>query len=155
MTTAPEYPRVRSGGPIQAIKVGQFRVSKPSNPYEIALGYGLERVHGWLNRQTDGAGTTPVIVECRGKREDDELELEFRRICDGANYRNQRLDLSPRFVPKSANVPGLQIADLVARPIGRHVLNANQPNRAFEVIREKLDRSASGKIEGWGIKIFP
>jgi hypothetical protein len=29
-----------------------------------------------------------------------------------------------------------QLADLVARPIGRHVMNATQSNRAFDVLRK-------------------
>jgi hypothetical protein len=130
------------------------RYAYPNNPYQIALGFGLERVARRLNRQ-GAAGATPVIVECRGKREDDELELEFRRICAGANYRREQFSLDPRFVPKSANVPGLQIADLVARPIARHIMNANQPNRAYAVIEKKLDRSPSGSVLGWGLKVFP
>lgn len=129
------------------------RYRYPNNPYEIALGLGLERVSRFLLRA--GSGTTRVIVECRGKREDDELELEFRRVCAGANYRNDTLALEPRFVPKAANVPGLQLADLIARPIGRHILAADQPNRAFEVISSKLDRSPTGVIAGWGLKVFP
>ena len=129
------------------------RYSRPNNPYEIALGYGLERVAKWLGRH--GQGATPVIVECRGKREDDELELEFRRICDGANYRGEVLPFDPLFVPKAANVPGLQIADLIARPIGRHILSPEQPNRAFDVIATKLDRSPAGSVTGWGLKVFP
>jgi hypothetical protein len=96
-----------------------------------------------------------VLIEQRGKREDDELELEFRRVCAGANYRNEVLAFEPRFVPKSANVPGLQLADLIARPIGRYILNRNQPNRAYDVIAQKLDRSPTGQISGWGLKVFP
>lgn len=126
----------------------------PSNPYEIALQFGLERVQKWLGRQR-ARGLTPVIIERRGKREDDELELEFRRICSGGNYGGRALALDPRFVSKSANVPGLQIADLVARPIGRHVLNPAQRNRAFDVIEPKLDRDGRGKVAGWGLKVFP
>jgi hypothetical protein len=129
------------------------RYSRPNNPYEIALGFGLERVAKLLARK--GRGQTAVIVECRGKREDDELELEFRRVCGGGNYRNELFPMIPRFVPKSANVPGLQIADLIARPIGRHVLDPAQPNRAFEVIRKKMDRSPFDVIDGWGLKVFP
>lgn len=129
------------------------RYSRPNNPYEIALEFGLERLARWLSRRHQG--TTAVIVECRGKREDDELELEFRRICAGANYRNEVFPFEPRFVPKSANVPGLQIADLIARPIGRHVLTPGQPNRAFDVIAQKLDRSPGGVVNGWGLKVFP
>jgi hypothetical protein len=85
----------------------------------------------------------------------DELELEFRRVCDGANYRREKLPLDPRFVPKSANVPGLQIADLVARPIARHLLDPRQPNRAYDVIEKKLDRSPNGIVTGFGLKVFP
>jgi len=99
--------------------------------------------------------TFSVIVECRGKREDDELELGFRRACDGANYSREKFSLEARFVPKSANVPGLQIADLVARPIARHIMNPTQPNRAYSVIEKKLDRSPSGNVSGWGLKVFP
>ncbi|MBV8543727.1 MAG: DUF3800 domain-containing protein [Acidobacteria bacterium] len=130
------------------------RYTYPNNPYQIALGFGLERVAVWLRRQ-NAAGATPVIIECRGKREDDELELEFRRICAGANYRREQFSLQPRFVPKSGNVPGLQIADLVARPIARHTMNAAQINRAYSVIEKKLDRSPSGAVFGWGLKVFP
>ena len=133
--------------------VGQYRY--PENPYEIALGFGLERVHRWLVKKARVGGRTPVILECRGSREDDELDLEFRRICNGGNYNGSALHFEPRFVPKSANVPGLQLADLIARPIGRHVLDPGQSNRAFEVIEPKLDRSPRGEVRGWGLKIFP
>ncbi len=133
--------------------VGQY--AKPENPYELALGLGLERVHRCLARRGAQNEATPVIIEMRGRREDNELELEFRRICDGANYRTERLGFEPHFVSKSANVPGLQIADLVARPIGRHVLNPQQPNRAFDVIKSKLDCNPTGDPHGWGLKVFP
>lgn len=129
------------------------RYKYPNNPYEIALGFGLERVARWLIRREQGL--TTVVVECRGKREDDELELEFRRVCGGGNYQNETFALEPRFVPKSGNVPGLQIADLIARPIGRHILDPSQRNRAFDVISTKLDRSSSGDVRGWGLKVFP
>ncbi len=129
--------------------------ASPKNPYEIALAFGLERVYKYLNRRGAASTKTTVLVECRGKREDDELELEFRRICAGANYWNLPLNFEPRFVPKAGNVLGLQIADLLARPIGRHVLNPAQPNRAFDVLEGKLDRSPQGEVLGWGLKVFP
>ena len=132
--------------------VGKY--ARPSNPYEIALGFGLERIQMWLNRR-GATGTTPVVVECRGRREDNELELEFRRICSGGNFGGSQLRFEPKFVPKQANVPGLQVADLVARPIGRAVLDPSQRNRAYEIIERKLDRSPSGALQGWGLKVFP
>ena len=130
------------------------RYARPANPYEIALGFGLERVQMCLNRR-GAVGTTVVVMECRGRREDNELELEFWRICSGANFAGSQLQFVPNFVPKQANVPGLQVADLVARPIGRVVLDPTQSNRAYEVIERKLDRSPSGVIHGWGLKVFP
>jgi hypothetical protein len=56
----------------------------PDNPYHIALGFGLERVFFFLSGREAAAGKTHVMVEQRGKREDAELELEFRRVCAGA-----------------------------------------------------------------------
>jgi Protein of unknown function (DUF3800) len=133
--------------------VNQYRY--PANPYEMALGFGLERTHMWLARHEGPGRLTSVIIEQRGKREDRDLELEFRRVCDRQNIMSEVLTLEPRFVSKAANVPGLQIADLVARPIGRHALDPRQPNRAFEIIEKKLDRNPSGRVSGWGLKVFP
>ena len=132
--------------------VGQY--VRPQNPYEIALGFGLERIQMCLNRR-GASGVTPVVMECRGRREDAELELEFRRVCAGANFAGSAMQFEPRFVSKLANVPGLQIADLIARPIGRVVMDPAQKNRAYEVIERKLDRKPGGSVFGWGLKVFP
>ena len=107
-----------------------------------------------MRRRADAPGTT-VILERRGRREDDQLELEFRRICAGGNFGKHALCFEPRFVSKAANVPGLQVADLMARPIGRHVIDPTQRNRAFDVLQGKLDRSPGGEIRGWGLKVYP
>lgn len=56
-----------------------------ANPYHLALLFGLERVHRLLSERGQADSTTHFIVEARGKREDTELELEFRRICEGEN----------------------------------------------------------------------
>jgi hypothetical protein len=39
---------------------------------------------------------------------------------------------------KQANSGGLQLADLIARPIGRKVIKPDQENRAYEIIESKL-----------------
>jgi len=56
---------------------------------------------------------------------------------------------------KKCNSAGLQVADLVARPIGRKILAPGQPNRAYDILQRKFRRSPSGRIEGWGLKVFP
>lgn len=127
----------------------------PDNPYHIALGFGLERVHYYLQRQGTGQARTHVIVEKRGRREDAELELEFRRVCDGSNYNNEVLPLEVIFADKKANLPGLQLADLIARPVGMSMLRPGQENRAFRALEAKFYTNPRGLREGWGLKCFP
>lgn len=131
------------------------RYANPENPYHVALGFGLERVHYFLKAQGTGVARTHVMVERRGKKEDAELELEFRRLCDGGNFNGDQLPLEIVFVDKKANLPGLQLADLVARPVGMSILRPGQPNRAFEVLEDKFYKSPNGKRNGWGLKCFP
>jgi hypothetical protein len=131
------------------------RYASPGNPYEIGLRFCMERAWAFLKERGQDGRQTAVIVERRGKREDDDLELVFRQVCDGENRWGKMPTLS--FVPadKRVNSPGLQMADLTARPIGRHVLAPGQPNRAYDIIAAKFRRSPTGKIDGWGLKIFP
>ncbi len=136
------------------IKKEQYRerYTTPENPYHIALRFGLERIAHFLPKPIK---SLHIVVEKRGKVEDDELELEFRRICSGNNYMHQPLPFELVFADKKSNSAGLQLADIVARPIGLNILKPNQPNRAFEIINEKFYRSAQGNINGYGLKCFP
>jgi hypothetical protein len=129
----------------------------PHHPYHLSMEFGLERIMRFLEGVgNDQAGrVTHVIVESRGKLEDADLELEFRRICNDSNYRQRRFPIEIIFASKHVNCSGLQLADLVARPIGRHVMDPTQPNRAWDLIEPKLFRSPQGNIEGWGLKCFP
>ena len=127
----------------------------PVNPYGLAMEFGLERIYRELQVLGQGNKLTHVIVEKRGYQEDDQLELAFRRICDGANALRQRLPFELVMITKAANSAGLQLADLVARPIGIKVLRPDQPNRAYEILEGKFRRSPAGEIKGWGLKIFP
>ncbi|MBF0281463.1 MAG: DUF3800 domain-containing protein [Zetaproteobacteria bacterium] len=131
------------------------RYSEPENPYHIALGFGLERVFHYLNSVGAIAAKTHIMVEMRGKKEDDELELEFRRVCDGNNFMRKQLPFEIVFMDKKGNSAGLQLADLVARPVGVHVLRPNQANRAYDVLCGKLYKNSSGRVDGWGLKCFP
>ena len=131
----------------------RLRYRHPVNPYHVALGYGLERVFYYLrDHQADGQ-KTHIVVEKRGKQEDQELELEFRRICDGGNYEREQLPFELVFADKKSNSVGLQFADLIARPVGLHVIKPDQPNRAFEVIEKKF--YGGNRYNGRGLKCFP
>ena len=130
------------------------------NPYHLALGFCLETLYEFLIEKNQDAKKTHVIFECRGKKEDKDLELEFRRICDGENKLGALLPFEIIFADKKANSSGLQLADLVARPIGMSVLRPEQDNRAFEVLTRKFycdggRENVGTGYENWGLKIFP
>ncbi len=131
------------------------RYHQPVNPYDYALEAGLERVFRHLEGLGQPASSTPIIVEKRGRREDAELELAFRRVCDGANAMHKPLPLQLVMIPKASNSAGLQLTDLMARPVALRHLRPDQPNRAYDIIETKFRRSPNGKIEGWGLKCLP
>ncbi|WP_223146680.1 DUF3800 domain-containing protein [Methylomonas albis] len=122
------------------------------NPYHIGLRFGLERIFYCL-RQPESI--THIVVEQRGKVEDDELELEFRRICAGNSYLHKPLPFQLVFADKKSNSAGLQLADLVARPIGLHILRPEQSNRAFEIVNDKFYKNSRGDKHGYGLKCYP
>lgn len=120
----------------------------------------MEALYEFLQEKQQHKLKTHVVVECRGKKEDNELELEFRRLCDGNNRLGIALPLDILFSDKKAMSSGLQLADLVARPIGLSVLKPEQNNRAFEVLKKKFYCDGGrGKVgqsyEGRGLKIYP
>ncbi len=131
-----------------------------SNPYHVALGFCLETLADLLTEKGQKDHETHVVFEQRGKKEDEELELEFRRICAGSNASGRKLPFKIIFADKKVNSAGLQLADLVARPIGINYFKPDQPNRAFEVLKTKFfcsggrNNLGSG-YEGWGLKIYP
>jgi hypothetical protein len=130
------------------------------NPYHIALRFCLEQLREFLAEKDQLAAQTHIVVECRGKKEDAELELEFRRVCDGANKFGVPLPFSIVFADKKANSSGLQLADLVARPIGLSVVRPDQANRAFNILKEKFFCSGGranvgNDYQGVGYLIYP
>jgi hypothetical protein len=139
-----------------AIRKEDFRARyhEPENAYHVAMGFGLERVFLELNGKGCRGGRTHVLCERRGPPEDAQMELEFRRACAN-NATGKVLPFEPLLVSKQCNSTGLQLADLVARPIGRKVLDPAQPNRAYDIMKDKIRRDGGGRAEGWGLKIFP
>lgn len=127
----------------------------PDNPYSIAMQFSLERAFHFLRERGETERLTHVLVESRGKKEDAELKLVFRCICDGDNATKQRLPFEVVFVDKKQNLAGLQLVDLVCHPIGRHLLKPQQQNRAYEVVEKKFRRGPTGQLEGFGLETFP
>lgn len=128
----------------------QKQYSKPRSPYNLGLLFCLEQASKLLQEQGQKELLTYVIVEARGKKEDAELELEFRRII---TQEKGLAKFEIIFSDKKSNGAGLQIADLVAHPIGRYVINSEQENRSFKILEKKFYKHPD--YEGKGLKIFP
>jgi hypothetical protein len=133
-----------------------------SHPYHIALDLCLRALREFLVEKNQENLRTHVLVECRGKKEDAELELEFRRICDGDNAGGRQLPFDIVFADKKTNLAGLQRADLVARPVGLNYLRPRQTNQAFDLMKRKFKFYCDGGrggvrvgYEGVGLLVYP
>ncbi|HAO92582.1 MAG: 3-deoxy-D-manno-octulosonic acid transferase [Deltaproteobacteria bacterium GWB2_55_19] len=131
------------------------RYVNPAHPYHLAMEFGLERLYRFMKEKRQEDNLTYLVCESRGAKEDRQLELEFRRICDGKNYFQRPLPFDIVIVDKKTNSEGLQLADLTARPIGLSVLRPDQKNRALQILEGKYYRDGFGRKEGFGLKCFP
>lgn len=127
------------------------KYSQPTNPYELSLEYCLERVYKFLKENGQLGKLTHLILESRMHKENTDLEFAYEKIIE-KNKRMQNLfPLKLLFAEKKTNNIGLQIADLVAYPIGKSLLNGKNP--AFEIIKNKFHKFPD--YQGKGLKIFP
>ena len=116
----------------------------PFSPYDIALKLCMEYLLSFLSRSGETGKNIHIIAESRGKKEDDELELVFRRIIQNEEkwgwkkHDFSKMNFDIRFAHKRINSSGMQIADLTARPIALQCLRPDQSNRAYDIIRDKV-----------------
>src|SRR5690606_21457593 len=127
------------------------RYADPWNPYEIAMQFCMEKLSNRLVADGQRGKLTHVLFEGRGREEDRQLELEFRRIAANGKpwgWRDvdfARTPIEPVFVPKAANLAGHQLSDLIARPLALKAIRPDQANRAFDTVANRI----------WDFKVFP
>jgi hypothetical protein len=128
------------------------------DPYELSLSFLLER----SVMATDGnsAHTLHITAESRGRKEDETLKKRYNRLLDvgtghisAVRFRDRIVDM--RFRRKEHNDCGLQLADLCAYPIARHLLYPAIAYPAYDIVERKFRRSTQGVIAGYGLKVFP
>ncbi len=129
------------------------------DPYSLSLSFIIERMIFCLDA-SDKQSSVDIKVELRGKKEDEMLLAHFNSILDGgtnfvSRERLKRRVSSFKFCGKRENLLGLQIADLSAYPLARHLLNPKEPYPPFDIIRNKIYCDEKGEIWGWGLKLFP
>jgi hypothetical protein len=129
------------------------------DPYSLSLSFVLERLIFYLDK-VDEQAKVEIFAEERGKKEDRMLVSDFNSIMDRGTFYVKPDRLKNRitkfgFCRKRDNIIGLQIADLCAYPLARHLLNPEEPYIPFKVIEGKIYCNKDGQYEGWGLKLFP
>lgn len=123
------------------------------NPYDVSMSQLLSVICG--PPRIVGANRPKVariIAESRGKVEDRQLQSEYQNFRRGGlsgygakGIQNRRRQTVRRLFPervefakKPKAIAGLELADLLAYPIGRAVISENWDNRAATVAFRKL-----------------
>ena len=130
--------------------------SNTEDVYGLSLSYLIERSIFFIDdNSTDSS--IDIIFEKRGKIEDRTLIKFYNGLrATGTKWvEPERLqNRISNFTSKSKkeNIIGLQIADLIAYPIAKKVLNPEAANPAFEIIKPNIYSSHGTML---GFKIIP
>jgi len=137
------------------------------HPYHFCLVLMLERYAGFLSHE---GSTGDVMAESRGRVEDQQLSGAYHNIWNtGTFYRppsffqNALSSRKLKLKPKSANIAGVQFADLLAHPIKQDILLEKGRIASLggvfgpkicTAVRPKYNRHLyQGRIKGYG-RIF-
>lgn len=126
------------------------------DPYMLSLDLLVERFCFAVGKVSGGG---VIVAEKRDPTLDRELDLAWLNLkIQGTRYLRAS-DIADRIVgltlrAKQDNIAGLQLADLVVSPIGRHLLG--KPDKEdWRIVAEKFRRSPSGRVEGYGLVVLP
>lgn len=139
------------------------------DPYHYCLKVMMERFVLYLKSLNNAVGD--IMIESRGGKEDMRLKKSFNKVWEeGSDFIDKEIlhnfltSKELKVKPKSANITGLQVADLLAHPafkssLCRHnheALPNNFGGKIAKLLEEiKFYRSKSGTIEGYGRKWLP
>lgn len=140
-----------------------------AHPYHLGLGFLLQRFAGYLNH-INRVGD--ILGESRGGREDRLLKESYARVFErgtwvtkGDVFQSALTSGELKLKPKSANIAGLQLADLLGHPVKQWILKhyghatedlAPFAERLMGVIEGKFNRQLyDRRLEGYGIVLYP
>ena len=130
--------------------------AKVREPYSLSLRVVAEQLCIAVGDEPDGGA---IIAESRGPTLDPELKKTWEGLrLEGTNYLTARTlkenIVDFRIRSKQANIAGLELADLVVSPIGRHVIG--KPDRDdWRVIEPKILRGRDGETDDYGLTVLP
>lgn len=140
----------------------QYQYAAPMNPYNYCLVALLQRYCFWL-----GVNKGDVMGEARGRVEDKQLKAAYSALYSAGDWR-QRSEFYQKHLtskdiklaPKSKNIAGLQLADLLAHPAKQRCILHRAPKADVEestfgrqvanVFWTKIRRRFDGQVKGWG-----
>lgn len=142
----------------------------PAHPYHLGLGFMLQRYCGFLNH-INRCGD--VMAESRGGHEDRLLKDSYMWVyqrglfgrTNAAFFQQALTSKELKVKPKSANLAGLQLADLLANPLRKAMLIEERKvqgtlapfaERMLETVEHKFNHHLyKGQVEGYGKVLFP
>lgn len=125
------------------------------DPYMLSLDCLVERFVFELEAQRKQG---IIVAESRNSILDNQLELAFLSLkVQGTSFvsasKIKQAIIQLTIKDKKENIAGLQLADLIASPIGRHILGKrNQVD--YKVIERKY-RNQQGRYFGYGLVVLP
>ena len=128
-----------------------------SDPYLYSMSIVVERFCMDIGNFSQ---TGVIIAESRGLELDKRLQMAWKHLkLVGTTFikaKEIQKKLEPNLIikPKKDNIAGLQLADLVATPIGRKILKKPIKDD-YRIIETKFRRSWRGQIDGYGLVILP
>ena len=140
-----------------------------AHPYHLGLGFMLQRYAGYLNHINR---TGDVMAESRGGAEDRLLKESYERVYERGvwmtsvdTFHAALTSCQLKLKNKSANISGLQLADLLGHPVKQSTLRQqglleSNPTpfaqRLMEIVETKFNRQLyTNEIEGYGTVLFP
>lgn len=133
------------------------RFNTGEDVYGLSLKYLIERAIFHIDDNTEGNAKLSIIVECRNPNQNKALLKYYNglRVTGTKWITADRLTDRIKnfsFKYKKENIIGLQIADLIAYPISREVLNPERPNPAFDLVEKNIYSYKGARL---GFKIIP
>jgi hypothetical protein len=137
------------------------------DPYHYCMAIMLERYHLRL-KEINAVGD--MMFESRGGKEDIRLKESYKKIYEQGTDWVKATDLHDtitthelKIKSKTANIPGLQVADLVAYPLFRYALKYYKlrddgretfNEQMLDVLKPKILKNEN-KMDGYGLKKLP
>lgn len=141
------------------------------NPYHYCLEVMIER---YVMHMEEKDVTGDIMIESRNKTKDKKLKVAYRSIREhgssfhgymsGDRVRARLRDADVKLRNKEANIAGLQLVDMIAKPCCDMMLAKKQLGKGPEhfsaqlvelLEKHKFRRSARGQITGYGQKWLP